>query len=274
MRHRFRVLLLIASAGATVAAAPAARALSVLAHTRSALAFGELVEGGVPRLDTQQSSATDDAPFAAEAAATVRSGVHVAGAEASQDSRFHVSGHRLTVDAAGAGVGFFGLENLPKADSAVGEGTSYFELVFQVDVTSTWSLTGFVGADLERRERLTTDAVVTAVGEGEIRFRDDTGSVVHQSRVVDPVADLVSEEEVVRASGLLAPGVYTLEGWALGTAEGSGGAAGSGAGSFAIDLEVSPVPEASTLVLVAVSVLAGAARWRRASGLAACGERG
>lgn len=249
---------------ASALAAPVSAVPLLESVLRTASAHAEIVEAGIPLVDTQQAQAPDLAPFTAHPIATAASGGHVGAADGYQESRIDRSGGAVSVEAGGAALGYFDTESLPPADSARGEGSSVFELVFSLSAPAPWSLTGVLASDLEYLRIFAAGGSASAVSQAFVSLAGITSGEVFRREVSDGLADFQPLQEDVAASGLLGPDTWTLRVGSHALAEGGGGAEGSALAAYALRFQLVPEPGTSCLVLAGLAGLAGAARGRLA----------
>jgi hypothetical protein len=236
-------------------------------QARTASARGEIVVGGLPLTDTQSGAATDFAPFLSEPTATAASGAHLGAADGFHDSTIALGAGSLSVEAGGAALGFFDAAGLPLSDSAAGEASALFELVFEVALPTSWLLEGVLGAELEQRIIHLPGGAVSVDAGAWIELAGTGPGVVFRQEITDPLADFQPVQVDVLAGGVLVPDTYSLRAFASALSEGTGATEGSGISIFALRFEATVVPEPGTLLLVGAG-LAGlsARRSRRAGG--------
>lgn len=241
-------------------AAPVSAVPILQSQLRTASAHAELVEGGVPLTDAQQAQAADFTPFTAHPIATSASGGHVGAADGYQESRIEGGGGAISVEAGGAALGYFDTEALPVSDSAAGEGSSVFEVVFSLNAPAPWSLAGVLGSELEYLRIFATGNAASVTSRALVSLTGAASGEVFRREVTDLLADFQPVQEDVAGSGVLGPDTWTLHVSAHALAEGGGGAEGSGIAVYALRFQVVPEPGTGLLIGAGLSGLVGVAR--------------
>lgn len=236
------LLAMLAAGGASAALVPTYQARSV--DGSASLSFGALSPD-----DDQHAAALDFAPFTEQVEASVA--IDVAGVPPASSAGRGSLDSFIGPDQVSA-LGRASMDViLPAAFSGFAAGSSGFELVFDVDVLSSYELVGSVDT-----QAILTGGAPLPTLVNEVVFEDVDGGV--------ELFRTLTLDETFAVGGQLAPGTYRL--FTVASVQRSLDSTGSWAisaeSSFDFDLHVTAIPEPATAAMLGAALAALAMRRR------------